>query len=340
MKNIVLTGGCGFIGSHTCILLLEQNFNVHVIDNLYNSSKRIIEDIKKIVPHKEKQLHFHCISLLDYKELYSVFLNLPKIDAVIHFAGLKSVKESINFPILYYDSNLVSTLNLLKVMKKCHCYTLIFSSSATVYGSMRSPLYEKTSTGSGLTNPYGKTKYFLEEILKDEFTTTSEWRMVILRYFNPVGAHPSGLIGENPIGTPNNLMPYVMKVAGGDLPKVFIYGDNFETVDGTGVRDYIHVMDLAEGHIKAYEYIQTKENKLEIFNLGSGIGTSVLEMIEIMKNVSGKDIPYEIASRRKGDLDIVYCNPSRANKILKWKTKRSVEDMCIDLWNFYQKSKN
>lgn len=340
MKNIVLTGGCGFIGSHTCILLLEQNFNVHVIDNLYNSSKRVIEDIKKIVPHKEKQLHFHYISLLDYKELYSVFLNLPKIDAVIHFAGLKSVKESINFPILYYDSNLISTLNLLKVMKKCKCHTLIFSSSATVYGSMRSPLYEKTSTGFGLTNPYGKTKYFLEEILKDEFTTSSEWRMVILRYFNPVGAHPSGLIGENPIGTPNNLMPYVMKVAGGDLPKVFIYGNNFETVDGTGVRDYIHVMDLAEGHLKAYEYIQTKKNKLEIFNLGSGIGTSVLEMIEIMKNVSGRDIPYEIAPRRKGDLDIVYCNPSRANKILKWKTKRSVEDMCIDLWNFYQKNKN
>ena len=337
MKNIVLTGGCGFIGSHTCILLLEQDYNVHVIDNFCNSSTKVIEDIKKIVPHKEKHLHFHCISLLNYEELYSVFMNLSNIDAVIHFAGLKSIKQSINFPLLYYDSNLLSTLNLLKVMKKCQCHTLIFSSSAKVYGSMRSPLYEKTLTGLGISTPYGKIKYFLEEILKDEFTTTPKWRMVILRYFNPVGAHPSGLIGEDPIGVPNNLMPYVMKVAGGDLPKVFIYGANFDTVDGTGVRDYIHVMDLAKGHVKAYEYIQTKENKLEIFNLGSGIGTSVLEMIDIMKNVSGKNIPYEIKPRRKGDLDIVYCNPFRANQILKWKTKMSVEDMCTDLWNYYQK---
>jgi UDP-glucose 4-epimerase len=338
MKNIVLTGGCRFIGSHTCVLLLEQNFNVHIIDNLYNSHKNIIENIKKIVPHREKQLHFHYISLLDYKELYVLFLQLDKIDAVIHFACLKALKESIHFPILYYDSNLVSTLNLLKVMKKVECYTLIFSSSATVYGKMRSPLYEKTVTGIGLTDPYGKTKYFIEEILKDEFKTCSKWKMILLRYFNTVGAHPSGLIGENPNDVPNNLMPYVMKVAGGELPKVFINGNNFDTVDGTPVRDYIHVMDLAEGHLKAFEYIQDKKSILEIFNLGSGIGTSVLEMIDIMKNVSGKDIPYEFVPRRKGDLDIVYCNPERAKKILKWKTKKNVHDMCSDLWNFYIKS--
>lgn len=340
MKNIVLTGGCGFIGSHTCILLLEQNYNVHVIDNLYNSHKNVIENIKKIVPHKIKQLHFHYISLLDYKDLNRVFLDIGSVDAVIHFAGLKAVKESIALPILYYDTNLVSTLNLLKVMKNCSCYTLIFSSSATVYGKMRSPLFEKTSTGVGITNPYGKTKYFIEEILKDEFKSCPHWKMVLLRYFNPVGAHPSGLIGENPNGVPNNLMPYVMKVAGGEFSKVFIYGNDFNTLDGTGVRDYIHVMDLAEGHLKALQFLQNKKTILEVFNLGSGIGTSVLEMIEIMKNVSGKEIPYEFVPRRKGDLDIVYCNPSRANQILKWKTKKSVEDMCIDLWNFYVKNKN
>jgi UDP-glucose 4-epimerase len=339
MKNIVLTGGCGFIGSHTCILLLEQNFNVHIIDNLYNSHINVIENIKKIVPHKEKHLYFHYISLLDYTELYKTFLEIGSIDTVIHFAGLKAVKESVSLPTLYYDTNLVSTLNLLKVMKTVKCFRLIFSSSATVYGKMKSPLCEKTSTGMGISNPYGKTKYFIEEILKDEYKSCSSWKMIILRYFNPVGAHPSGLIGENPNGVPNNLMPYVMKVAGGEYSKVFIYGNNFNTSDGTGVRDYIHVMDLAEGHLKAMQYIQ-KTTTLEIFNLGSGLGTSVLEMIEIMKNVSGKEIPYEFTERRKGDLDIVYCNPARANKILQWKTKRSVEDMCIDLWNYYTKNKN
>lgn len=339
-KNIILTGGCGFIGSHTCVLLLENDYVVHIIDNLFNSNKNIIDKIKQICPEKSKNLYFHYCDLCNYLELYKVFKKIDRILAVIHCAGLKSVKESVSLPLLYYQNNLVSTINLLQVMKEFHCFTLLFSSSATVYGRLKPPLTETTTVGQGITNPYGKTKYMIEEILKDEFHSKKGWRMVFLRYFNPIGSHPSGLIGENPIGTPNNLMPFVMKVAGKELAKITIYGKDYNTTDGTGVRDYIHVMDVAEGHLASLDYILRKIDKLDIFNLGSGIGTSVLEMIEIMKEVSGEEIPYEFGPRRPGDLAIVYCNPSKANRLLKWKTTRTIHDMCRDLWKFFLTCKN
>lgn len=339
-KNIILTGGCGFIGSHTCILLLENDYKVHIIDNLYNSNKNIIDKIKQICPEKSNNLFFYYCDLCNYGELREIFQTIKEVHAVIHFAGLKSVKESVSLPLFYYQNNLLSTINLLQVMKECNCFTLLFSSSATVYGKLKPPLTEITPVGQGITNPYGKTKFMIEEILRDEFHSKKGWRMVFLRYFNPVGAHPSGLIGENPSGIPNNLMPYVMKVAGKELEKITIYGKDYDTTDGTGVRDYIHVMDLAEGHLESLDYILKKTEKLEIFNLGSGIGTSVLEMIDTMKEVSGQDIPYEFGPRRPGDLPIVYCNPSKANRLLKWKTKRTIQDMCSDLWKYFLTSRN
>lgn len=339
MKQIIITGGCGFIGSHISILLLEKGYKVHIIDNLYNSHKSIIDNIKKIIPEKSNHLFFHYIDLCHYHDLLETFKKIGTVEGVIHCAGLKSVKESVSLPLLYYHTNLLSTLNLLNVMKEINCKTLLFSSSATVYGKAKPPLSETTNTGVGLTNPYGKTKFMIEEILKDEYHASNGWKMVLLRYFNPVGAHPSGMIGENPNGIPNNLMPYVMKVAGKELEKITVYGKDYETSDGTGVRDYIHIMDLAEGHISALEYIVNKTEKFEIFNLGSGIGTSVLEMIDTMKEVSGQEILFEYGSRRPGDLPIVYCNPSKANRLLKWKTEKTIYDMCRDLWNYFSLSR-
>jgi len=339
MKQIIITGGCGFIGSHISILLLEKGYTVHIIDNLYNSHKSIIDKIKEIIPEKSNHLFFHYIDLCHYHDLLKTMKEIGEITAVIHCAGLKSVKESVSLPLLYYHTNLLSTLNLLNVMKEINCKTLLFSSSATVYGKAKPPLSETTNTGVGLTNPYGKTKFMIEEILKDEYHASNGWKMVLLRYFNPVGAHPSGMIGENPNGIPNNLMPYVMKVAGKELEKITVYGKDYETTDGTGVRDYIHIMDLAKGHSSALEYIINKTEKLEIFNLGSGIGTSVMEMIDTMKEVSDQDIPFEYGSRRPGDLPIVYCNPSKANRLLKWKTEKTIYDMCRDLWNYFTLSR-
>ena len=339
MKQIIITGGSGFIGSHISVLLLEKEYKVHIIDNLYNSHKNILDKIREIIPSKSEYLVFHYIDLCNYEDLLNTFKKIGTVEGVIHCAGLKSVKESVQLPLLYYHNNLISTLNLLNVMKEVQCKTLLFSSSATVYGKSKPPLSEVTSTGIGLTNPYGKTKFMIEEILKDEFNSSYGWRMVILRYFNPVGAHPSGLIGENPNGIPNNLMPYVMKVAGKELEKITIYGNDYETTDGTGVRDYIHIMDLAEGHCCALDYILKKTEIFEIFNLGSGIGTSVMEMIETMKDVSGEEIPFEYGERRIGDLPIVYCNPSKANRILKWKTRKTIHDMCRDLWNYFTLSR-
>ena len=307
---------------------------------MYNSNVNIIDKIKKIITKKSNHLFFYYIDLCNYHDLLETFKKIGQIDGVIHCAGLKAVKESISLPLLYYYTNLLSTINLLNVMREVNCKTLLFSSSATVYGRSKPPLSETTNTGIGLTNPYGKTKYIIEEILKDQFQTSHGWKIVILRYFNPVGAHPSGIIGENPNGIPNNLMPYVMKVAGKELEKITIYGKDYETTDGTGIRDYIHVMDLAEGHCSAFEYISQKTEKLEIFNLGSGIGTSVLEMIETMKEVSGQEIPLKYGPRRVGDLPIVYCNPSKANRLLKWKTKRTIHDMCRDLWNYFTISRS
>lgn len=339
-KNILLTGGCGFIGSHACISLLQKGYIVHVVDNLYNSHKNILDKIQNIVSEEQFQnLTFHYCDLCDYNDLEKVFKTISKVDTVIHFAGLKSVKESVSLPLLYYHNNLLSTINLLQVMKKYNCFSLIFSSSATVYGNSEPPLSENSLTGHGITNPYGKTKHMIEEILKDEYKSHSNWKMVFLRYFNPVGAHPSGLIGESPNGIPNNLMPHVMKVVGKELQKITIFGDDYDTKDGSAVRDYIHVMDLVEGHLAALRFIMNKHKILEIFNLGSGVGTTVKEMIKMMKKVSGQEIPTEVGPRREGDLAIVFCDPSKANSILKWKTKLSVQDMCRHLWNYFQKSK-
>lgn len=339
-KNILLTGGCGFIGSHACVSLLQEGYKVHIVDNLYNSNKNIIDKIQLIVNEEQFQnLTFHYCDLCNYNDLEKVFKTISQVDSVIHFAGLKSVKESVSLPLLYYYNNLVSTINLLQVMKKYNCFSLIFSSSATVYGNSEPPLSEKTLTGYGITNPYGKTKYMIEEILKDEYKSHSDWKIVLLRYFNPVGAHPSGIIGEDSTDIPNNLMPFVMKVAGKQLDKITIFGDDYDTKDGSAVRDYIHVMDLVEGHLAALKFIMNKKKILEIFNLGSGIGTTVKEMIKMMESVSGHEIPIEIGPRRAGDLAIVFCETSKAKAMLKWKTKLSIHDMCYDLWNFFTKSR-
>jgi UDP-glucose 4-epimerase len=335
MKTILLTGGLGFIGSHTAVELLKENYIVHILDNLSNSFLEVLENIKSIVPSKQKNIHFHYVDLCDQDNLSKVFESIEFVDAVIHFAGLKAVKESVDNPILYYSNNLISTINLLKIMKQYHCQTLLFSSSATVYGASQPPLTEKSETGKGITNPYGRTKYFIEEMLRDEKNSDPNWKIIFLRYFNPTGAHPSGILGENSSGIPNNLMPYVVKVANGELSNVQVFGNDYETKDGSGVRDYIHVVDLAKGHTSALNFCWEKKSPfLEIFNLGDGVGTSVLEMIETMKKVSGQPLPYEITDRRDGDLPIVYCDPKKARESLDWKTERNVVDMCKDLWNY------
>ena len=337
MKKIILTGGLGFIGSHTAVELLKENYIVHILDNLSNSFLKVFDKIKSIVPEKKENIHFHFVDLCHETKLFEVFESIEHVDAVIHFAGLKAVKESVENPNLYYSNNLISTIHLIKVMKKFNCNVLLFSSSATVYGSSKPPLTEKSTTGHGITNPYGKTKYFIEEILRDEQHSDPNWKIIFLRYFNPTGAHPSGIIGENPSGIPNNLMPYVVKVASGEYSKVRVFGDDYDTKDGTGIRDYIHVVDLAKGHLSALNFCWTNSSFLEVFNLGDGIGISVLEMIQTMEKVSGKSIPYEIVERRSGDSPIVFCNAKKAKELLQWKPERNVFDMCNDLWN-YQKN--
>jgi UDP-glucose 4-epimerase len=340
MKTIVLTGGLGFIGSHTAVELLKENYMVHILDNLSNSFLEVLENIKSIVPEKKENIHFHFVDLCNENELFEIFQSIEYVDAVIHFAGLKAVKESVEHPNLYYSNNLISTVHLIKVMKIFHCQVLLFSSSATVYGNSKPPLTEESPTGDGITNPYGKTKYFIEEILRDEQRSDPNWKIIFLRYFNPTGAHPSGILGENPSGIPNNLMPYVVKVASGEYQNVQVFGNDYETKDGTGIRDYIHVVDLAKGHTAALKFCWEKINStfLEVFNLGDGRGTSVMEMIQTMEKASGKSVPFEITERRPGDLPVVFCNPKKAKELLGWKTERTVFDMCKDLWNYKKKS--
>ncbi len=333
---VLITGGAGYIGTHTLIELANAGYNFIVYDNLSNSSRESLSRAEQII---KKDITFIEGDIRDSKKLDSIFREY-KIDSVIHFAGLKAVGESVQKPLDYYDNNINGTVKLLESMNKANCKKIIFSSSATVYGDPKIvPITEKSDVGVGLTNPYGRSKYFIEEILKDLYRSDSSWKIIILRYFNPVGAHSSGLIGEDPNGVPNNLMPYITQVAVGKLKYLNVFGDDYPTDDGTGVRDYIHVVDLANGHLKALEYIDRLKN-IEIFNLGTGVGYSVLDMISAFKKASGKEIEYKIAPRRDGDIAECYADSTYATDRLKWIAKRDIEDMCRESWNWQSKNPN
>jgi len=325
--NILVTGGAGYIGSHTIIELIAAGHTVHVVDNLSNSSPEVIRRVEELTG---SSVPLHVFDLEDKEKLDTLFSDMP-IDAVVHFAGLKAVGESTAHPLRYYRTNIDSTLTLLETMEKHRVSTLVFSSSATVYGSAPIPYTENSPAGQGITNPYGQTKYMIEQILRDTAAADPSKRFTILRYFNPVGAHPSGRIGEYPNGIPNNLMPYITQVATGKRDKLFIFGDDYDTVDGTGVRDYIHVVDLAKGHVAALEHSAVGVSE---FNLGSGKGTSVLQLVHAFEKASGVPIPYEIVDRRPGDLPEYYANVDKAAKQLEWKTEKTIEDMCADSWRW------
>ncbi len=327
---LLITGGTGYIGSHTAVKLLEQNEDIIILDNLYNSKKEVLDSIEKITNKKPK---FYQTDLLDIEGLEKIFQQ-NKIDCVIHFAGLKAVGESVAEPLKYFNNNITGTINLLMTMRKYNCKKIIFSSSATVYGTAEiMPLDEDSPLG--ITNPYGRTKLVIEEIMRDLYQSDNEFGIVLLRYFNPLGAHKSGLIGENPNGIPNNLMPYICKVAKGELPQLNVFGNDYDTIDGTGVRDYIHVEDLAIGHVKAYDKIKS-QNGLHIYNLGTGNGYSVLQVISAFEKVNDIKINYKIAPRRAGDVATVYADTKKAESELGFKAKYGIEDMCRDSWNFYR----
>ena len=331
---ILVTGGAGYIGSHTVLELLELGNEVIVVDNLSNSSKESLNRVESITG---KSPIFYEQDLLDRTALENVFSS-HKIDSVIHFAGYKAVGESVQKPMMYYQNNLDSTLILCEVMKKFDVKNLVFSSSATVYGDPESvPITEESSLSA--TNPYGRTKLFIEYILKDLYTSDDSWNIALLRYFNPVGAHKSGLIGEDPNDIPNNLMPYVSQVAVGKLKQLSVFGDDYPTPDGTGVRDYIHVVDLALGHLKAIDKLRSAPG-LVIYNLGTGKGTSVLDMIKAFENASGKKVDYKIGPRRSGDIATCYADPAKAEKELGWKAERGIKEMCEDAWKWQSENPN
>jgi UDP-glucose 4-epimerase len=328
MKKILLTGGVGYIGSHVCVELINKGYEVIIVDNLCNSSKQVLERIKKITGLMPV---FYETDLRDKSTLLNIFRK-NNIDSVIHFAGLKSLKESIEKPLEYFDNNLNGTINLLSVMEKVNCRTLVFSSSATVYGKKQNvPVHEDSMLEA--SNPYGQSKLSIEILLQDLYASDVRWNIAILRYFNPAGAHESSLIGESPNNIPNNLFPYVAMVASGKLKKLTIYGNDYETRDGTGIRDYIHVVDLAEAHIKALEAIQV-ESKVLIVNIGTGVGYSVLDVVKEFELASNQSILYEFSDRREGDVSECYADVSLALKILNWKAKRSLTKMCQDAWSW------
>lgn len=332
--NILVTGGAGYIGSHTLIELINQGHTPVVIDNLVNSSREALTRVEKIVG---KSIDFHEIDVCDREELSKVF-DTYQFNAVVHFAGLKAVGESVEKPLLYYRNNLVSTLTLCEVMQERGVKNLVFSSSATVYGTPEElPLKETSRVGIGITNPYGQTKYMIEQILRDVAIADPTWKITILRYFNPIGAHESGMIGEDPNGIPNNLLPYIAQVAVGKLEKVRVFGDNYDTADGTGVRDYIHVVDLARGHVAALGHMR---EGVEVYNLGTGKGVSVLEMIKAFERAAGKSIPYEVVDRRPGDVAACYADCSKANKELEWQAEKTLDDACIDSWHWQSQNPN
>lgn len=331
-KKILVTGGTGYIGSHTVVELLNAGHEVEILDNLFNSKIEVLDKIEQLTGTKPK---FHQVDLLDYAGLKSVFTSV-QFDSVIHFAGLKAVGESVEKPLEYYENNVGGTINLLKCMRETNVKQIIFSSSATVYGVQDSPEYVETmTTGGQLSNPYGRTKYFIEEILKDTCVADPEFEAALLRYFNPIGAHPSGLLGEDPNGIPNNLMPIVMQVARGKREKLGVYGNDYPTKDGTCRRDYIHVVDLAKGHMAMLDHMK---KGVSIYNLGSGEPNSVMEVVSAFEKASGKDLPYEVVDRRAGDLPEFWANPSKAKAELNWQTELTVDDAMKDTLNFLEKS--
>ena len=342
MQRILVTGGLGFIGSHTILLLIEKGYEILVVDSLINSSIRALERINKIInikyPQMKNKLSFLKGDLRDESFVRTIFFNQNKIGkpitGVIHFAGLKSINESINEPLKYWDFNLVSTINLLKVMNSFKCRTIVFSSSASVYGSSKIDLIDEDQKLEPI-NPYGLTKLTIEHVLANLYESSPDkWKIINLRYFNPIGAHPSGLLGEIPNGIPNNIFPLIMQVALGEIECFKIFGKNWPTNDGTGVRDYIHVMDLANGHFYALEYLINNPPKILNLNLGTGIGTSVLELIKTFEIVNKINVPFQFSKRRKGDAAIVVADNSLVKNILKWKPEKNLEDMCRDGWKW------
>ena len=324
--KVLVTGGCGYIGSHTVLELLKNDMEVIIVDNLINSKKDVIDKIKKIT---NKDVTFYEIDLCDKEKLRTIF-EKEKFDSVIHFAGLKAVGESVEKPLMYYENNLISTINLLDLMKEYNVKKIVFSSSATVYGNPKSlPIKEDFPLST--TNPYGTTKLMIETILKDLYNADNSFDITILRYFNPIGADKSGLLGEDPNGIPNNLMPYIVRVAVGKLPILNIFGDDYNTIDGTGVRDYIHVCDLADGHVLA---LKNKKTGLKIYNLGTGKGTSVLELVNTFEKVNGVKVNKQIVGRRDGDIDACFASIELAKKELGFNPKYTIEDMCLDSYNF------
>ena len=326
--KILVTGGAGYIGSHTCIELIKAGYEVIVVDNLCNSSLESLKRVEKLV---DCNILFHKVDIRNKVALTQVFEQYS-IDGVIHFAGLKAVSESVQKPIEYYDTNLGGTFILADVMREFDCKTFIFSSSATVYGNPHTvPIKEDFPLS--VTNPYGRSKLMIEEFLQDVFLADDSWHIALLRYFNPIGAHKSGLIGEDPNDIPNNLIPYISQVAVGNLENLSVFGGDYDTPDGTGVRDYIHVVDLAKGHVKALQALEDKPQVLTV-NLGTGIGHSVLDVVKAFEKASGKDVPYKIVNRRPGDIATCYADPSYAAKILDWKAKYELDEMCEDAWRW------
>ena len=333
---ILLPGGAGYIGSHTAVELLNAGKEIVIIDNFSNSKPEVLDKIKQITG---KDFKFYEMDYSNKEELNKVFTE-NKIDAVLNFAGYKAVGESVKKPIEYYMNNISGALVLLDVMRAHNCKKFIFSSSATVYGDPATmPITEEFPTG-GTTNPYGTTKLFIEQILKDIYNSDNSWDICILRYFNPVGAHESGLIGEEPQGIPNNLMPYVARVAAGILPELSVFGNDYDTPDGTGVRDYIHVVDLAKGHVKALEKLDKEHEGLFIYNLGTGTGYSVLDMVKAFEKATGKEVKYKIAPRRPGDIAKCYADPAKAKIELGWVAEKNLDDMCKDSWHYIEMSQS
>lgn len=332
--KILVTGGTGYIGSHTAIELLDNGYEVVIVDNLSNSKKEVVDRIKDITG---KDVTFYEGNVCD-KELLRKIFNDNKIEAVIHFAGYKAVGESVKNPLMYYRNNIDSTLSLCEVMNEYNVKNMVFSSSATVYGNPKSLPIKENFEISHATNPYGETKIIIERILNDLYVSDNSWNIALLRYFNPIGAHASSLIGENPNDIPNNLMPYIVKVATGELKELSVFGNDYDTIDGTGVRDYIHVVDLAKGHIKALGWV-LNDNGIDAFNLGTGDGYSVLELVEAFKKYNNVDVPYKIVGRRDGDIASCYADASKAKEVLGWSSEKTIKNMVIDSYNYVKGSK-